>query len=157
MSEEAGVSKSAIPNVRFGNQSIKQRCIWTARRTCPYPLWLRSTGAAVHFEHVGNLLCVQINKVGDKPDETLADFSYRLHDEISATKREEVAVDLRLNRGGHGSLIVPLVRSLIESKSTRAQSLSPTAASRSVFRSTTGRTGTRSTSGTPQFRKSPRR
>ncbi len=83
----------------------------------PDPLWLRSTGDTFHFEHVGNLLYVQINKVGDKPNETLADFSRRLHDEIRATRPEKVVLDVRLNRGGDGTLIVPLIRSLVESES----------------------------------------
>jgi hypothetical protein len=80
------------------------------------PLWLRRTGDAFHFEHVGSLLYVQINKVGDKPDETLAHFAQRLHDEISTTKPEKVAIDLRLNRGGDGQLITPVIRSLIQSE-----------------------------------------
>ena len=40
----------------------------------PDPAWLRGAGDAFHFERLGDLLYVQINKVGDKPDETLAQF-----------------------------------------------------------------------------------
>ena len=83
----------------------------------PDPLWLRGSADAFHFEHVGNLLYVQINRVGDKTDETLAHFAGRLRDEIAATKPEKVAIDLRLNRGGDGTLIVPVVRALIQSES----------------------------------------
>jgi C-terminal processing protease CtpA/Prc len=83
----------------------------------PDPLWLRGVGDIFHFEHAGNLLYVQINKVGDKADETLAHFAQRLHDEIAATKPEKVAIDLRLNRGGDGTLVIPLIRALIQSKS----------------------------------------
>jgi len=94
---------------------------WIDARGLSDPLWLRRTGDAFHFEHVGNLLYVQINKVGDKADETLAHFSQRLHDEIAAsspqTKPEKVALDLRLNRGGDGTLITPVIRSLIQSES----------------------------------------
>jgi hypothetical protein len=83
----------------------------------PDPLWLRGVGDIFHFEHAGNLLYVQINKVGDKADETLARFAQRLHDEIAATKPEKVAIDLRLNRGGDGTLVIPVIRALIQSKS----------------------------------------
>jgi hypothetical protein len=81
------------------------------------PLWLRGINVPFHYEHVGNLLYVQINKVGDGPDETLAHFAQRLHDEIITTKPNKVAIDLRRNRGGDGTLIVPLIRSIIESQS----------------------------------------
>lgn len=83
----------------------------------PDPLWLRTINEPFHFEHAGNLLYVQINKVGDGPDETLAHLAQRLHDEIAATKPDKVAIDLRQNRGGDGTLIVPLIRSIIESQS----------------------------------------
>jgi len=83
----------------------------------PDPLWLRGAGDIFHFEHAGNMLYVQINKVGDKADETLEHFAQRVHDEIAATKPEKVAIDLRLNRGGDGTLVIPVIRALIQSKS----------------------------------------
>ena len=83
----------------------------------PDPLWLSGTGDDFHFKHSGNLLYVQINIVGDKADETLAQFAQRLHDEIAATKPEKVAIDLRLNRGGDGTLVPPVIRALIQSQS----------------------------------------
>jgi hypothetical protein len=82
----------------------------------PDPLWLRDTGGAFHFERAGDLLYVQINKVGDEPGETLEQFSRRLHDEIADTKPDKVAIDLRLNRGGDGTLNVFPVRALIQSE-----------------------------------------
>lgn len=83
----------------------------------PQPLWLRRIGDPFHFEHTGNVLYVQVNKIGDAADETLAHFAQRLHDEIAATKPEKVAIDLRLNRGGDGTLIVPVIRALVQSES----------------------------------------
>ena len=83
--------------------------------TGPDPVWLRTIEQPFHFEHLGDLLYVQINKVGDAPDETLAHFAQRLHDEIAATKPDKVAIDLRQNRGGDGTLIVPLIRGIIQS------------------------------------------
>jgi hypothetical protein len=81
----------------------------------PDPPWLRGANEDFRFERLGSLLYVQINTVADTPDETLAQFATRLHDEIAATKPEKVAIDLRLNRGGNGMLIVPLIRALIQS------------------------------------------
>jgi hypothetical protein len=80
------------------------------------PLWLSDINVPFHFEHVGNLLYVQINKVGDSPGETLAHFAQRLHDEIGITAPDKVAIDLRENRGGDGTLIVPFIRSIIQSE-----------------------------------------
>lgn len=81
------------------------------------PLWLRQIKVPFHFEHAGNVLYVQINTVADGKDETLAHFAQRVHDEIAATKPDKVAIDLRQNRGGNNALIVPLVRSIIQSES----------------------------------------
>ena len=83
----------------------------------PEPLWLRRTGDAFHFERAGDVLYAQINTVGDTAAETLSDFAQRLRDEIRATKPEKVALDLRLNRGGNGALMIPVVRALIQSES----------------------------------------
>ena len=80
------------------------------------PAWLRSTGNTFHWEHDGNLLYVQINTIGDKSRETLAQFARRLHDEIAATKPAKVAIDLRLNRGGDATLLPPLIRALVQSQ-----------------------------------------
>lgn len=83
----------------------------------PDPLWLRDIDKPFHFELDGKLLYVQINQVNDAPDETLAHFAQRLHDEIASVKPDKVVIDLRQNRGGNGTLIVPLIRSIIQSES----------------------------------------
>jgi hypothetical protein len=83
----------------------------------PDPLWLRHIDVPFHFEHVGNLLYVQINQISNSRDETMAQFAQRLHDEIVATRPDKVAIDLRQNRGGDSTLIVPLIRSIIQSES----------------------------------------
>lgn len=83
----------------------------------PEALWLRGSGDAFHFQHVGGLLYVQVNKVGNRADETFAHFAQRVRDEIASTKPEKVAIDLRLNRGGDGTLVVPFIRALIQSES----------------------------------------
>ena len=83
----------------------------------PDPLWLREINLPFHFEHVGNVLYVQVNSVADGKDETLAHFAQRIHDEIAASRPDKVAIDLRQNRGGNNTLIVPLIRSIIQSTS----------------------------------------
>lgn len=81
----------------------------------PDPAWLRGAADAFHFERLGSLLYVQINTIADTPEETLAQFSARVRDEIATARPDEVAIDLRLNRGGNAMLNVPLVRALIQS------------------------------------------
>ena len=82
----------------------------------PDPLWLRHIDVPFHFEHAGDLLYVQINQVSNSPGVTMAQFAQSLHDEISATGPDKVAIDLRQNRGGDSTLIVPLIRSIIQSE-----------------------------------------
>lgn len=82
----------------------------------PDPAWLRRTHERFHFEHLGSLLYVQINQVLDDEHETLAAFAGRLRREIASTRPEKVAIDLRVNRGGNGTLTVPLIRSLVQSE-----------------------------------------
>ena len=81
------------------------------------PLWLRKIDVPFHFEHVGRLLYVQINQVSNASNETLAHFAQRLQGEIANTKPDKMVIDLRQNRGGDGTLIVPLIRSTIQSES----------------------------------------
>lgn len=83
----------------------------------PDPLWLREINVPFHFEHAGDVLYIQINTVANSKDETLANFAQHIHDEIGATKPSKVAIDLRQNRGGNNTLIVPLIRSIIQSES----------------------------------------
>jgi len=83
----------------------------------PNPLWLSKINEPFHFEHAGSLLYVQINQVSNASNETLEHFAKRLHDEIANTKPDKMAIDLRQNRGGDGTLIVPLIRSAIQSES----------------------------------------
>ena len=79
------------------------------------PLWLRHTDRLFWMEHVGPLLYVQINQIGDGKEETLAQFAERLRMEIERTRPQIVAIDLRLNRGGNAELNVSLVRALVQS------------------------------------------
>ena len=79
------------------------------------PPWLRGAADEFHLERIGPLLYVQINAVVNTPEESLAQFAARLHEEIATARPDKVVIDLRLNRGGNGMLITPLIRTLIQS------------------------------------------
>ncbi|HEX7175303.1 MAG TPA: hypothetical protein VF240_08605 [Pyrinomonadaceae bacterium] len=85
------------------------------------PLWLKEAREEFWFEHLKETrtLYVQLNKVGDKKGESLADFTKRLFAFVEANEVERFVLDLRLNRGGNGELLTPLVRSIIKSKIDR--------------------------------------
>jgi hypothetical protein len=85
------------------------------------PLWLKDPKNNFWFEQLPNTKVVyaQINQVNDRPDETLADFSKRLLSFVEANDVERLVLDLRLNRGGNGGLLRPLVVGLIKSKVNR--------------------------------------
>ena len=82
----------------------------------PDPPWIRGASTPYHVERIGELLYVQVNQVGDTGTETFAGFAERLRSEIAATKPAKVALDVRLNQGGDGTLIPPLIRALIQSE-----------------------------------------
>jgi tetratricopeptide (TPR) repeat protein len=82
------------------------------------PLWLKDPQNKFWFEYLSDskTLYVQFNQVGDKETETLADFSKRLSAFVEANAVEKMVLDLRLNRGGNGTLLRPLVLAIIKSK-----------------------------------------
>jgi tetratricopeptide (TPR) repeat protein len=84
----------------------------------PTPLWLKDPINKFWFEYLKDSRTVyaQINQVGDKETETLADFSKRLLAYVEENGAEKLILDLRLNRGGNGTLLRPLEIALIKSK-----------------------------------------
>ncbi len=85
------------------------------RRT---PLWLRGDPRDhLRFEYLAEsrTAYVQFNKVGDGPEETIAAFAGRLRAFVDSGAVDRVVLDLRLNRGGDGTLNQPLLLSLIRS------------------------------------------
>lgn len=86
--------------------------------SAPAPLWLKDPENKFWFEYLkdSRTLYVQINQVGDKETETLADFTKRLLAFVEANAVEKLVLDLRLNRGGNGGLLHPLKIGLIKSK-----------------------------------------
>lgn len=82
------------------------------------PVWLRGDPRDnLRFEYLpeSRTAYVQYNKVGDQPDETIAAFAGRLRAFMDSAPVNRLVLDLRLNRGGDGTLNQPLLRSLIRS------------------------------------------
>ena len=86
--------------------------------TAPLPLWLKNPNDKFRFEIPPNsrTVYVQINQVGNKEDETLEAFAKRLFAFVETNGIEKMILDLRLNRGGDGSLLKPLLLEIIRSK-----------------------------------------
>jgi tetratricopeptide (TPR) repeat protein len=86
--------------------------------SAPLPLWLKDPNDKFWFEYLKNTrtLYAQINQVSNKEAETLAEFSKRLLSFAEDNPVEKLVLDLRLNRGGNGSLLRPLEIGLIKSK-----------------------------------------
>jgi len=85
----------------------------------PAPLWLRRDPHDEYWLEYfpdRHLVYLQFNKVGDKEGESLEEFSRRLLALLDTADVRRVALDLRLNRGGNGSLNRPLVLSLIKAR-----------------------------------------
>jgi hypothetical protein len=83
------------------------------------PLWLRGDPRDhLRFEYLpeSRTAYVQFNKVGDEPEETIAAFAGRLRAFVDSGTVDRVVLDLRLNRGGDGTLNQPLLLSLIRSR-----------------------------------------
>ena len=82
------------------------------------PLWLRGDPRdPLRLEYLpeSRTAYVQYNKVGDAPDETIAAFAERLRAFVDSGEVDRLVLDLRLNRGGDGTLNQPLMLSLIRS------------------------------------------
>lgn len=88
--------------------------------TLPLPRWLKEPQNKFWFEYLADskTVYVQLNQVGDKDTETLADFAQRLFAFVDANAVEKLILDLRLNRGGNGGLLRPLVTGIIKSRKT---------------------------------------
>ena len=92
------------------------------RDGAPPPLWLKDPKNNFWFEQLPGTKVVyaQLNQVNDRPGgESLADFSKRLLDYVEANEVDKLVLDLRLDRGGNGSLLRPLVVGLVKSKVNR--------------------------------------
>ena len=98
---------------------------WVDARGAPdgWPLWLRQPGNKFWFGYLApaRALYVQFNEVGDKPDQTVAQFTDSLVAFARAHPVDRLVLDLRLNGGGNGALNRPLVLGLIRADSLRGR------------------------------------
>jgi tetratricopeptide (TPR) repeat protein len=97
---------------------------WTDLRDgakLPTPLWLKDPQNKFWYEYLPGprVVYVQLNQVGNKETETLADFTRRLFEFIDTSNAEKLVFDLRLDRGGNGTLLKPLLLAVIKSKLNR--------------------------------------
>ncbi len=89
------------------------------RRAGPTPLWLRESPLTEYWAEylpAERMVYVQYNKVANKESEPLPQFSHRLRALVDSVAVDRVVLDLRLNRGGNGTLNRSLVRSLVGMK-----------------------------------------
>jgi tetratricopeptide (TPR) repeat protein len=98
-----------------------QKPVWVDLRdgaSTPAPFWLKDPLDKFRFEYLpeARAVYVQMNQVGNKETETLADFTKRLFAFVEANPVEKLILDLRLNRGGNGTLRRPFIRALLKSK-----------------------------------------
>lgn len=81
------------------------------------PFWLKDPNNKFWYEYLPDTKTIyfQFNEVGNKENETLADFSKRLFEFVDANPVDRFILDLRLNRGGNGTLNKPLLLGIIKS------------------------------------------
>ncbi|MDQ4081003.1 MAG: S41 family peptidase [Gemmatimonadota bacterium] len=101
--------------------SWRRKTGWVdAREKAPdaEPLWLsRDPAKALWWFTVlpgTRTLYAQINQVRNAPTETFADFTARLLAAVDSVRADRLVLDLRLNRGGNGQLLRPLVNGILK-------------------------------------------
>jgi tetratricopeptide (TPR) repeat protein len=79
------------------------------------PLYLARVNEAFWSERLpdGNTLFVQFNAVADREEQSLKQFNEALRAEISQQPMDTLILDLRHNSGGNGSILPPMLRTLI--------------------------------------------
>lgn len=97
---------------------------WVDLRDAPgavAPAWLRDARSRFRLEHwpERHAIYAQLNQVTDSEDESFAAFSARLLAMVAANPRDKLVLDLRLNRGGNGTLLKPLEVGLLKSAADR--------------------------------------
>lgn len=87
------------------------------RASAPVPLWIsRDPEKMLWWFTVlpeSKTVYAQINQVRNGPSETFAEFTQRLLSAIDSVQADRLVLDLRLNRGGNGELLRPLVSGIL--------------------------------------------
>ena len=88
------------------------------RASAPEPLWISRDPEKVLWWYTvmpnSKTVYAQINQVRNGPTETFADFTGRLLTAIDSVQADRLILDLRLNRGGNGVLLRPLVNGILK-------------------------------------------
>jgi hypothetical protein len=80
------------------------------------PLWLRDPRATQLVEELPGALYVRLTKVENGRDRSLAALGAFVEERARTLNPRAILLDLRLNRGGSGDLLPPLVRHLVRSE-----------------------------------------
>ena len=101
--------------------SWRRKAGWTDARDAartPDPLWIsRDPEKALWWFTVlpdSRTVYAQINQIRNAPAETFSDFTGKLLAAIDSVGANRLVIDLRLNRGGNGALLRPLVNGLLK-------------------------------------------
>ena len=85
-------------------------------KTEQQPLFLSKTKdnywSKTMAEH--DAMFVQFNLVQQKEELTLLDFNLKLREDIKQSNSQNLILDLRFNSGGDGSIVPPMLKTLIE-------------------------------------------
>ncbi len=88
------------------------------RASTPDPFWLSRDPEKVLWWFTtlpeSKTVYAQINQVRNGPSETFAEFTQRLLSAIDSVQGDRLILDLRLNRGGNGVLLRPLVNGILK-------------------------------------------
>ncbi len=88
------------------------------RASAPEPLWISRDPEKVLWWFTvlpeSKTVYAQINQVRNGPSETFAEFTQRLLSAIDSVRADRLVLDLRLNRGGNGVLLRPLVSGILK-------------------------------------------
>lgn len=88
---------------------------WTSAATAT-PVWLRDPRTTQLVEALPDALYVRLTKVAGDRDRTLGQLGALVEERARTLNPRAVVLDIRLNRGGSGDLLPPLVRHLIRSE-----------------------------------------
>ena len=111
------------------DKSWRRRAGWVDARDAatargiPEPLWLAGspdTTYASTYLPAERALYVQLNQIVPNAGQSFTEYARRLRAAVDSAPAdrpvERVVIDLRINRGGNGELLKPLIRSIIQSR-----------------------------------------
>lgn len=81
----------------------------------PQPLFLSQTDVPYWYKILPelNAIYVQFNIVTEKEEQSLKDFNLELRNQITQNSTQHLILDLRHNHGGNGSILPPMLKTII--------------------------------------------